>query len=60
MRIALIALTLLATDVVVQAKQSAITPATMTSWKIVCAPTASESERYAATEFQKLFQGNLR
>ena len=56
MRIALITLTLLATAVVAHAERGTLTPATMASWKIVCAPTASESERYAAKEFQKLFQ----
>ena len=35
----------------------AITPAEMTSWRIVCDPSATESERYAATEFQRLFKG---
>lgn len=33
-----------------------ITPAAMTAWKIVCAPSATESERYATTEFQRLFK----
>jgi hypothetical protein len=35
----------------------ALTPAEMTSWRIVCDPSATESERYAATEFQRLFKG---
>ncbi len=34
----------------------AITPAEMTSWKIVCDPAGTESERYAATEFHRLFK----
>lgn len=29
----------------------------MRSWKIVSSPAATEAERYAATEFQRLFQG---
>lgn len=33
-----------------------ITPAEMVSWKIVCATTATDSEKYAATEFQRLFK----
>jgi hypothetical protein len=39
------------------AGKGAITPAAMTSWKIVCDPAATESERYAAGEFQRLFKG---
>lgn len=38
------------------ADKSALTPAAMTSWKIVCDAAATESERYAATEFQRLFK----
>ena len=38
------------------AEQGALTPAAMTSWKIVGDSTATESERYAATEFQRLFK----
>lgn len=30
--------------------------ASMANWKIVCAPVATESEKYAAKEFQTLFQ----
>jgi len=37
--------------------EKAITPGEMTSWRIVCDPAATESERYAATEFQALFKG---
>ncbi|MDQ1256979.1 MAG: hypothetical protein QG656_1580 [Candidatus Hydrogenedentes bacterium] len=37
--------------------ERAITPAEMISWPIVCDPAATESERYAATEFQALFKG---
>jgi hypothetical protein len=33
-----------------------LTPAKMASWKIVCGPGASESDRYAAAEFQRLFK----
>jgi len=33
-----------------------VTPAAMGSWRIVCSPSATESERYAATEFQALFK----
>ncbi len=39
-----------------EAENKAVTPAAMTAWKIVCDPAATESERYAATEFQRLFQ----
>ncbi|MBI5095175.1 MAG: DUF4838 domain-containing protein [Candidatus Hydrogenedentes bacterium] len=39
------------------AAERAITPAEMTSWQIVSGPAASESECYAATEFQTLFKG---
>ena len=38
------------------AEHGAITPAAMTAWKIVCDSAATESERYAATEFQRLFK----
>jgi len=34
----------------------ALSPAAMATWKIVCDPAATESERYAAAEFQRLFQ----
>lgn len=37
--------------------EKAISPAEMMSWQIVCDPSATESERYAATEFQSLFKG---
>ena len=33
-----------------------ITPGAMMSWKIVCATAATPSEKYAATEFQRLFK----
>lgn len=36
--------------------KGAITPAAMSTWKIVCDSGATESERYAATEFQRLFK----
>ncbi|MBX7259800.1 MAG: DUF4838 domain-containing protein, partial [Candidatus Hydrogenedentes bacterium] len=36
---------------------SAISPSAMTHWQIVCDSAATESERYAATEFQTLFKG---
>ena len=36
---------------------SALTPAEMQDWSIVCAQTATESEAYAAQEFQTLFKG---
>lgn len=39
-----------------QAAKGALALATMTSWRIVCDPAATESERYAATEFQRLFK----
>jgi len=37
-------------------QKGSIAPTAMTSWKIVCDPAATESERYAATEFQRLFK----
>ncbi|MCO5052157.1 MAG: DUF4838 domain-containing protein [Verrucomicrobiae bacterium] len=36
--------------------KSAITLADVSAWKIVCAPMATESEHYAATEFRRLFR----
>lgn len=36
--------------------KAALTPGEMRSWKIVVAPTATESEKYAAAEFQRLFK----
>ena len=36
--------------------QGTITPSVMNGWKIVCDSAASESELYAATEFQRLFK----
>jgi hypothetical protein len=39
------------------AQDDALAPAEMVSWQIVCAPEATEAERYAATEFQTLFKG---
>ncbi len=47
---------LLSAVVTTRAEKGTITPAAMTSWKIVCAPAATEAERYAATEFQRLFK----
>jgi len=38
------------------AEKGTITPTEMRSWKIVCDPAATESEHYAATEFQRLFK----
>ena len=55
MRVSLL-ISVLATAVVCsRGETGAITPAAMTSWKIACDPAATESERYAATEFQRLF-----
>lgn len=34
----------------------AVTPMGMLDWKIVCSPAATDSERFAATEFQRLFK----
>ena len=56
MRIACSALVLLCAIATPRAA-AAISPADMTSWQIVCDPAATESERYAATEFQALFKG---
>ena len=36
--------------------KAALTPGEMRGWKIVVAPTATESEKYAAAEFQRLFK----
>lgn len=36
--------------------RSSLTPGEMLNWKIVCALSATESEKYAATEFQRLFK----
>ena len=55
MRILLTICVLCATAGAVDAAEKAITPAEMTSWRIVCEPGAIESERYAANEFQTLF-----
>ena len=38
------------------AAQNALVPAAMDSWAIVCDETATESERYATEEFQRLFK----
>lgn len=37
--------------------ERSIAPGDMTSWRIVCSTSATESERYAAAEFQSLFKG---
>ena len=55
MRIILASLLLLSLTWAAPAKNS-LTPAELRNWKIVCAPTATESEKYAATEFQRLFK----
>jgi hypothetical protein len=39
------------------AEPNSLLLADMRSWKLVCGPAATESERYAALEFQRLFQG---
>jgi hypothetical protein len=57
MRIACLALVLLCAVGTPALAEKAITPAEMTSWRIVCDAAATESERYAATEFQRLFKG---
>ena len=49
----LLAMVLAATTAV---GQETITPRAMAGWKIVCDSAATESERYAATEFQRLFK----
>lgn len=56
MRINLLIMVLLAAVVSARAEKGTITLAAMASWKIVCDPAATESERYAATEFQRLFR----
>lgn len=38
------------------AAERTVTPAEMASWRIVCDASATESERYAASEFQTLFK----
>jgi len=56
MRIGLLILALLHAAAVAAAERKGITLAEMASWKIVCDPAATEAERYAATEFQRLFK----
>ena len=56
MRMNLLILVLLAALVNARAEKGSISPAAMVSWKIVCDPAATESERYAATEFQRLLK----
>lgn len=51
----LIILTLASATCVAMGKGT-ITPMEMNSWKIVCTSTATESEKYAASEFQRLFK----
>jgi hypothetical protein len=41
---------------IVGAAEGSITPGYMTSWEIVCNSAATQSEQYAATEFQLLFK----
>lgn len=42
--------------VAARAEETPLMPTAMASWSIVCPTTASESERYAAHEFQTLFE----
>ena len=56
MRNSLLILAWLVAVMVTAAEKGAITPAAMASWKIVCDTAGTESERYAATEFQRLFK----
>ena len=56
MRITLLILASLFAVALNAAAKRAITPSAMRSWKIVCDSGATESERYAATEFQRLFK----
>jgi len=55
MRISALMFAFVLTATVAMAEKQAITTEAMISWKIVCAPPATGSERYAAAEFQKLF-----
>lgn len=55
MRISVLTL-VLAVLTATAADRRTVTPATMISWKIVCDSSATQSERYAATEFQRLFK----
>ncbi|NIA15606.1 MAG: DUF4838 domain-containing protein [Nitrospiraceae bacterium] len=57
MRIVLTACILCVTAGIAGAVEGAITPAEMASWQIVCGSAATESEQYAASEFQTLFAG---
>ncbi len=41
----------------VQGDEGAVTIGDLTTWTIVCDPAAIESERYAAEQFQALFEG---
>ncbi|MBM3878453.1 MAG: DUF4838 domain-containing protein [Verrucomicrobia bacterium] len=50
-------LTWLAAGAVIRAESAELTPAAMMSWTVVSHPSSTESERYAASEFQRLFEG---
>ena len=52
----LVSILVLFTGAVTPAADQPLTPADMTSWQIVCNPAATESEKYAAAEFQLLFK----
>ena len=56
MRMGLMFLVLGLTASVAAAEERFVTPEAMGTWSIVCTPTATESERYAAGEFQSLFE----
>jgi hypothetical protein len=56
-RHALVVFVALTTVVTARAEVPCLTPAAMASWRIVCDARATESERYAAGEFQLLFRG---
>ena len=56
MRMGLVFLVLGLTASVAGSEERFVTPEAMSAWSIVCAPTATESERYAAGEFQSLFE----
>ena len=56
MRMGLMFLVLGLTASVAGAEERFVTPEAISTWSIVCAPAATESEHYAAAEFQTLFE----
>jgi hypothetical protein len=56
MRTSMLGVVLMVSLAIARAEKGSLTPAALASWKIVCNAAATESERYAATEFQRLFK----